>query len=254
MNTAIIIDDEAQVIKDLTGMLSMYCPNLELIGHAIDPEAGKLLIDTKKPEIVFLDIQLGKKTGLDLLRELGKIHFHVIFVTAHHQYALDAFKFSAIDYLLKPVDAEDLVSAVGKALEMVSQKTLTTQINALVHNLERDIKPKKIVLTDLEGVHIIDVPNILWCHANGSYTEFQLVDGQTMMISKHLKTYEQLLEKYGFYRVHRSYLLNGNAIVKVDRAQGLVVMKNNQKLPVSIPKDMLKQILDQLQGKSPDQK
>lgn len=248
MNTAIIIDDEAQVIKDLTGMLNMHCPNIELVGHATESEAGKLLISTKNPSIVFLDIQLGKKTGLELLRELGRVDFQVIFVTAYHQYALDAFKFSAIDYLLKPVDADELISAVNKALEMVSQKTLKTQINALVHNLGKDIKPKKIVLTDLEGVHIIDVPDILWCHANGSYTEFQLASGEKMVVSKHLKTYEQLLEKYGFYRVHRSYLLNGNAIVKVDRAQGIVLMRSNHELPVSIPPDILKEILDRLQN------
>lgn len=247
MLRAVIIDDEKQVIKDLTGMLEMFCEKLEVVGTASTSEEAKLLVKEKGPDIVFLDIQIDEKTGLELLQELGPVDFQVIFVTAHQNYAIDAFKFSAIDYLLKPVDPEELVNAVDKALEISNQKTITSQINALVHNLGQEFKPKKIVLTDLEGVHIIDVPDILWCHANGSYTEFQLESGHKMVVSKHLKTYEKLLEKYGFYRVHRSYLLNGNSIVKVDRSQGMVVMKNDQKLPVSIPSEMLKLILDRLQ-------
>lgn len=247
MLRAVIVDDEKQVIKDLTGMLEMFCEKLEVVGTASTSSEAKTIIQEKKPDVVFLDIQIDEKTGLELLGEIGAVDFQVIFVTAHQHYAIDAFKFSAIDYLLKPVDPEELVNAVDKALEVSSQKTITSQINALVHNLGQEFKPKKIVLTDLEGVHIIDVPDILWCHANGSYTEFQLESGQKMVVSKHLKTYEKLLEKYGFYRVHRSYLLNGNSIVKVDRSQGMVVMKNDQKLPVSIPSEMLKLILDRLQ-------
>lgn len=248
MNTAIIIDDEVQVVKDLTGMLNLYCPKIEVLGSANNHDEAKVLLISEKPDIVFLDIRLGKKTGLELLKELGKFEFQVIFVTAHENYAIDAFRFSAIDYLLKPVDSEELINAVDKAIDMISQKVLKTQLNALMYNLTQEFKTKKIVLTDLEGIHIIDVPNILWCHANGSYTEFQLENGQKMVVSKHLKTYEKLLKKYGFYRVHRSYLLNGNAIIKVDRAQGMVVMRNNQELPVSIPPDILKDILKILQG------
>lgn len=247
MLRAVIVDDEKQVIKDLTGMLEMFCEKLEVVGTASTSSEAKTIIQEKRPDVVFLDIQIDEKTGLELLGEIGAVDFQVIFVTAHQHYAIDAFKFSAIDYLLKPVDPEELVNAVDKALEVSNQKTITSQINALVHNLGQEFKPKKIVLTDLEGVHIIDVPDILWCHANGSYTEFQLENGQKMVVSKHLKTYEKLLDKYGFYRVHRSYLLNGNSIVKVDRSQGMVVMKNDQKLPVSIPSEMLKLILDRLQ-------
>lgn len=247
MFSAVIVDDEKQVIKDLTGMLQMFCEKLEVVGTASTSKDAKLMIEKENPDIVFLDIQIDEKTGLDLLSELGDIDSQVIFVTAHQHYAIDAFKFSAVDYLLKPVDPEELVNAVDKALEVSNQKTITSQINALIHNFGQEFKAKKIVLTDLEGVHIIDVPDILWCHANGSYTEFQLENGQKMIVSKHLKTYEKLLEKYGFYRVHRSYLLNGNSIVKVDRSQGMVVMKNDQKLPVSIPSEMLKLILDRLQ-------
>lgn len=248
MHSAIIIDDEQQVIKDLSGMLKMFCPKLSLDGTANTVEDGKALIDLKKPSIVFLDIQLGQKTGLDLLREIDTFDFQVIFVTAHQHYAVEAFKFSAVDYLLKPVDEEELVNAVDKAIELLHQLGLKSQIEALVHNLSQEFKPKKIVLTDMEGVHIIDVPDILWCHANGSYTEFQLENGVKMVVSKHLKTYERMLEKHGFHRIHRSYLVNGAAIVKVDRQQGMVVMRNDLKLPVSIAPDMLKTILDQLQG------
>ncbi|MEQ9405747.1 MAG: LytTR family DNA-binding domain-containing protein [Cyclobacteriaceae bacterium] len=248
MHKAVIIDDEKQVIKDLKGMLQMYCPKLEVAGTASTSKEAAELIQKLQPEIVFLDVQIDEKTGLQLLQEIGTNNFQVIFVTAHQHYAIDAFKFSAVDYLLKPVDPEELINAVDKALEAAGQKALRTQLNALVHNLGQEFKTKKIVLTDLEGVHVIDVPDILWCHANGSYTEFHLATGKKMVISKHLKTYENLLEKYGFYRIHRSYLINGNAIVKVDRSQGMVVMKNDHNLPVSIPVDMLKLILDRLQS------
>ncbi len=247
MHKTIIIDDEIQVARDLEGMIKLFCPYLEVVGTAHTADEGKELINLSHPEIVFLDIQLDSTTGFELLSELGHHNFQLIFVTAYQDYALEAFKFSAIDYLLKPVDSDELMIAVDKALEKANQSQLASQVSALLSNLGQEFKPKKIVLTDLEGVHVIDVPEILWCHANGSYTEFQLANGDKKMVSKHLKTYENMLHKHNFYRIHRSYLINANAIIKIDRAQGVVQMKNNLQLPVSIAPDMLKVILDYLQ-------
>ncbi len=248
MYKALIIDDERPVANDLNLMIEAYCPKLEVIGIAQTSQSALELIRDQAPQIVFLDIQIDDKNGIELLRDLKQVAFEVIFVTAHEQYAIEAFKLSAIDYLLKPVDPDELIQAVDKAIEKLGVGLIQSQLHALVQNLGQELRPKKIVLTDHDGVHILDVSQILWCHANGSYTEFQMEDGTVKVTSKHLKTYEGLLQKHGFYRIHRSYLVNGDSILKVDRSDSLVFMKNNHRLPVSIAPDVLKIILNRLQS------
>ncbi len=247
MFTAVIVDDEESVINDLKGLLEMNCPQVEVVGTARRSAEALELIHAIRPQIVFLDIQIDEKTGLELLKGFDNLDMQVIFVTAHNQYALDAFKLSAVDYLLKPVDSEELIEAVKKATDNIGKDLIHKQLTTLVHNLTPGANIKKIVLSDMDGLHIIDIPDILWCHANGSYTEFKMKDGTQVVVSKHLKTYEKQLVDQGFERVHRSYVLNIYNIKKIDRSRGEIRMKNDESLPISIAPELLRGILQKLQ-------
>lgn len=247
MFTAIIVDDEQSVINDLKGLLEMNCPQVEVIGTAGRSAEAVALIEQEKPQIVFLDIQIDENTGLDLVKRINQRDLQVIFVTAHNKYAVEAFKLSAVDYLLKPVDPDELVEAVKKATAAIGKDVIHNQLTTLVQNLVPGAATKKIVLSDMDGLHILDIPDILWCHANGSYTEFKMHDNSQIVVSKHLKTYERLLVDQGFERVNRSYLINIYNIKKIDRARGEIRMKNDESVPLSIAPEMLKGILTRLQ-------
>ena len=247
MYKALIVDDEQFVIQDLKGLLGMNCPEIEVVGTAESSESALRQIRQLQPQLIFMDINLDDVSGLDLVRQLEQGKYQVIFVTAHDQYAIDAFKLSAVDYLLKPVDPDELMEAVKKATGGIEKEQIHNQLTTLAHNLLPGASNKKIVLTDMEGLHIIDIPEILWCHANGSYTEFVMQDGEKITVSKHLKTYERMLTDHGLIRVHRSYLINIFNISKIERSKGELRMKNGETLPISIAPDMLKLILDKLQ-------
>ena len=247
MYTALIVDDEQYVIQDLKGLLEMNCPEVEVIDTATTSKDAMHKIKSLKPQLVFMDINIDEVSGLDIVRQLEGVITRVIFVTAHDQYAIDAFKLSAIDYLLKPVDSDELIEAVRRAEEDIEKDQIHAQLTTLAHNLVPGINQKKIVLTDMEGLHIIDIPEILWCHANGSYTEFVMQDGEKITVSKHLKTYERMLTGHGLMRVHRSYLVNIFNISKIERSKGELRMKNGVVLPISISSDILKEILEKLQ-------
>lgn len=247
MFKAVIVDDEESVINDLKGLLEMFCPQVEVVGTSKRTAEALELIRNLQPQVAFLDIRIDERTGIELLKSLGQADLQVIFVTAHNQYAVEAFKLSAVDYLLKPVDADELVEAVKKATAAIGKDLVHRQLTALVHNLVPGAATRKIVLSDMDGLHILDIPDILWCHANGSYTEFKMRDNSRIVVSKHLKTYERLLVDQGFERVHRSYLINIYNIKKIDRARGEIRMKNDESVPISIAPEMLKDILARLQ-------
>ena len=247
MITAVIIDDEEYVIQDLRGLLDMSCPEVKIVGTASTSAEAKKMIHELNPSLIFMDIDLDEVSGLELVRNLN-VQSRVIFVTAHNQHAVEAFKLSAIDYLLKPVDADELRDAVQKATTEIEKDQLHNQLTTLAHNLLPDNRTKKIVLPELEGLHIIDIPEILWCHASGSYTDFIMQDGEKITVSKHLKTYERLLTDHGLIRVHRSYLVNIFNISKIERSKGVIKMKNGEVLPISIAPDQLKSILRELQN------
>ncbi|MEQ9468891.1 MAG: LytTR family DNA-binding domain-containing protein [Ekhidna sp.] len=248
MYKALIVDDEQFVIQDLRGLLEINCPEIEIVGTAVSSEDALGKMRTLQPQLIFMDINIDEMSGLDLVRKMDQGTYRVIFVTAHDQYAVDAFKLSAVDYLLKPVDPDELIEAVRRAIADIEKDQIHAQLTTLAHNLVPGAQKKKIVLTDMEGLHIIDIPEILWCHANGSYTEFVMEDGEKLTVSKHLKTYERMLTDHGLMRVHRSYLVNIYNISKIERSKGEIRMKNNETLPISIAPDLLKTILDKLQG------
>jgi len=234
MLNAIIIDDEPDCVKLLALQLKMYCPQVQVMAECIDSEEGLQKIKALQPDIVFLDIEMPVMNGFQLLENAGNINFHIVFVTAYDKFAIKAFRFSALDYLLKPIDAKDLVSAVEKA----SHKQLPEkqQLNLLKQHLHADDKsfPDKIALPYQNGVMFTEISSIVYCESDNNYTKFHLTTNQQCMISKTLGDIQEVLEERNFLRVHRQYLVNLNHIKKYVRGEGnYLVMSNDANIPVA---------------------
>lgn len=243
---AVIIDNEPRMIQALQGLLELYCPEVEVVGTAMGCASGEKLILRKNPDVVFLDVEMDDGTGIELVEKLNFKHLRVIFVTAHDRYAIQAFKCSAIDYLLKPVDPEDLINSLKKLSESRKAVDLEKQMTVLMEHLSgNQTRPAKIVLSDYESMHLVKVEDIMWCMAEGSYTHFKFRDGSEIMVSKNLKSYEEILSGEDFVRIHNSYLVNLNHIKRFERSEGgVVIMDNGAVLPVSVrKKDALMNIL-----------
>lgn len=226
--------------------MKIYCPQIELVGEAQSMAEARVSILKYQPDLIFLDVELGDGTGIELVQSFKKLQPHVIFITAHDKYAIDAFHCSALDFLLKPIDPEDLVDAVRKAQQLNSIQDLDKQIKVLEERLVNvSQEPNKIVLSDSESIYLVKVNDILWCTAEGSYTKFHLVDGSEILVSKNLKSYEGVLEGDKFLRIHHSYLVNIQHIKRFERSEGgMLVMDNDRILPVSVrKKDNLMQLL-----------
>jgi len=234
MLRTIIIDDEPHVRKTLARMVEEECSNVKLLKSADGLKSGLKAINEQNPDLVLLNIKMDDGTGFDLLKKAEPINFKVIFITAFDQYAIQAFKFSAIDYLLKPVDPEDLVDAVNRAEQMV-QQDFSTQLKVLDENLKtQDTKGKKIILRTSETVHLVKVSDISYCESDLSYTQFYLTDGQKILVSRTLREFEDMFKEFGFFRVHKSFLVNLFAISKFEKADGgYLVMENKDRVPVA---------------------
>lgn len=233
----VIIDNESDVRELLSAMIKEHCWEVDNIGEASGVISGVNLINELKPELVFLDIEMDDGTGFDLLRQLSFRDFQLIFVTAHDQYALQAFKHHALHYLLKPISKKELIEAVARAKEIVEKQKRAERITALLEFLDSSKEPKKIVLKDLDNIHLVNTEDIIWCEADGSYTRFRLTDKREFLVSGHLKEYENLLPKQSFYRPHNSFLININHLIRFEKADGgAVVMSDDSSLPVSVRK------------------
>jgi two-component system, LytTR family, response regulator len=234
MMHAVIIDDEAHIRDTLVNMLEMNCPEVRVVGQASGVVSGIAAIKEYQPELVFLDIQMKDGTGFDLLQALPAIDFKVIFVTAYDQFALQAFRFSTVDYLLKPVNPEQLKEAVARAGKLIHED-FNKQMKVLEENLKSvSTKNKKIILRTSESIHLLEVGNIICCDSDSSYTTVHTVEGEKIIVSKTLKDYEEMLTDCGFYRVHKSYLINLVHIKRFDRQEGgYIVLTNGLKIPVA---------------------
>lgn len=243
---AVIIDNEAHIISSLKALLKHYCPEVNIVGDADGCASGEQLILNSHPDIVFLDVEMDDGTGIELVQRMSYKQLHVIFITAHDKYAIDAFKCSAIDFLLKPIDPDDLIEAVKKYDQVSKVNDLEKQVAVLTDHLRSENPRKtKILLSDNESMHLVKTEDILWCTAEGSYTRFKLLDHSEIMVSKNLKSYEDLLSERDFVRIHNSYLVNINHIKRFERSEGgVVIMQNDGILPVSVrKKDSLMSIL-----------
>ena len=187
----LIIDNEEQIRNGLKMQLKALCPTVSEIKEASGVSEGLKAISEFNPDLVFLDVEMDDGTGIELINKLGSFNFQLIFITAHDKYAVNAFKLSAIDFLLKPIDAEDLIKAVAKAEENLKNKTMELQFQILQESLSSiTVNEKKIVLKDSESIYFVKVSDIVHCKAEGPYTEFYLVPQQKITISKSLKEYE----------------------------------------------------------------
>ena len=230
---ALIIDNEVNIISGMEKLIKVYCPSITSIRSARDISGGVEEIREFNPNVVFLDVELDYGTGLDLLDHLDKIDFELIFMTAYNKYALKAFKYSAIDFLLKPVDPDDLVSAVNKAKEMIQKNEDQLRYKVLMENVKAvNRRDKKIILNSRDKIHALPISDIIFLKADGPYTIFQMKD-QSIMSSKHLKSYEDMLEEVGFCRIHHSYLANLYEIQGFDKSEFQLEMSNGMSIPVS---------------------
>ncbi len=233
---ALVVDDERKSAENLKILLEEYCSGVEVgaIAHSVDDALE--LIKQISPNIVFLDVRMKNETGFDLLEKCKKINFEIIFTTAYSEYAIKAFKFSAIDYLLKPIDITELQDAIKKVQEKANSKAFSEErIESFLSNIKaKPSSSSKLALPDAKGLIFVKLSNIVYCEGQNNYTVFHIADGRKVMVSKTLKEYENLLVEHSFFRIHKSYLINLSEIKEYIRGDGgYVIMNNNASLDVS---------------------
>lgn len=235
MIKAVIIDDEPAMQEVSSLLLSEYFPDIEQVGIANSIKSGVNLILEQNPDLVLLDIELTDGNSFQILQKLKPYNFKVVFITGHNSYAIKAIKFSALDYILKPVNEVEFQQAIQRAVEQIHTNTGSAlQTDVLMDSYKKETQSKKLVLKTAESLHIIDISDILFCQSDNSYTTFYLIGGENIIVSKSIKEYTELLIEYGFFRPHQSYLVNLNHVNKIDKSDGgFIIMKNKREIPVS---------------------
>ncbi|MEZ7867544.1 MAG: LytTR family DNA-binding domain-containing protein [Paludibacteraceae bacterium] len=232
MIKAVIIEDEpvyAEMVQSLSGE---FYPGIEIRGYAQTVETAALLLASAQPDIAFCDIELKDGTMFDVLKKMNSISFQIIFITAHNKFAIQAFKFSAIDYLLKPVEETEFRNAVDRAIERVNQKQLQ-HIRLMLENMDRSNENRRIVLRTMDQIHIVNVKDIVRCRADNTYTTFYLVTGENILVSKGMKEYEDILCENGFFKIHQSHIINLQFLRKIDKSSEEVILSDKTRLPLS---------------------
>lgn len=244
--TAVIVEDEERSRKALTGILERQFPHIQLLGQTGDVASGLALVTEAEPDILFLDIELGDRSGFDLLEALGTVRPHVIFTTAHEGYAVKAIRFSALDYLLKPVDPQELGIALGKAADAAQLPQHPAQFMALLKNLaQRAENGRRIALPVSDGLEMVAVDDILYCESDGHYTTLRLVDKRRLTVSRNVGQFEELLDKDQFIRVHHSFLVNMGRVSRYVKGEGgELIMADGSNVQVSRRKKQ--EVLDAL--------
>ncbi len=248
MLRAVIIDDIDSIRSKNTALIKEHCPNVTIMAEANDVRSGVEVIKKFLPDLVFLDVEMPDGTGFDLLQQLKPINFKVIFITGFQDFAIKAFRFSAIDYLLKPIDPTDLIEAVKKAEETLNKDALELKFGTLFTNMERPKESQKIILKTSEKLYSVNVQDIVHCESEKNYTTFHFINASKLVVSTTLKDYETLLTPYGFFRTHQSHLINMfyfDHFIKADG--GTIVMKNKMTIPLaSRKKEEFLALLDKL--------
>jgi two-component system LytT family response regulator len=234
--SAVIIDDEQNNIDNLEILLAQYCPQVTIVGKALNAVEGESVILQHNPDIVFLDIQMPGKNGFELLQTLPTHHFELIFVTAFDQYGIQAVRFSALDYLLKPIDTEELKTAVHKAIYRSTEKKQNKKLENLLQVLDQRQKKDqhRIALTSAKETRFIRTLDIIRCESSNNYTTFFLFGHEKIMTSKPIFEYEEILVNYGFIRCHQSHLVNKRHIKSwVKEDGGFLLLDDNTQVPIS---------------------
>ena len=244
MIKAILVDDEAKALATLSEQLALHCPEVRILGTAGDTDSAYRLVNQLQPDLVFLDIEMPGNNGFELLTRFEKVPFQVIFTTAYDQFALKAFRFSALDYLLKPIIVENLVEAVGRV--RIPDRHLNTQpgIENFIQNWQtRELK--RLAVPDLKGVAFIQLRDLVFLEADRNYSILHLTGGERMVSTKTLKDYELLLEEQRFYRVHHTYLVNLQQVERFQKEDGgYLIMRGGDRVEVS--RRRKGELLDQL--------
>jgi len=232
---AIIVEDEERSRKLLENLLGQYCPDIELVGTSSNVDHAYQLIIDLQPEVVFLDIEMQKETGFDLLEKFDDIKFEIVFTTAFEHYALKAIKICAIDYLLKPIDIDELKLAVSKLQAHYQKQQLNIRLAALMKNKQaKNLENFQLALPSSGGLSIVHIKDIIYLKSDRQYTLFYSKSGEVLMTSKNLGEYEELLSDYQFLRVHHSSVINLNEAKKYIRGEGgQVEMSNGEYIDIS---------------------
>lgn len=241
MIRSIVIDDEQHCVRALLSDLQQHCPSIEIADSCSSAKEGIMAIKKLNPDLIFLDVEMPWMNGFEMLEILGDVNFSIIFTTAHDEFAAKAFRISAVDYLLKPIDAGDLKAAVQKVEKKMNEGSDLHNISNLLRNMRQPLTEQKIALPQREGYEFIDVSSIIYCQAEGAYTKVFINDKKAMLISRTLGDVEELLPPEMFQRIHHSSLINLTFISQFMRSDGgYVVLKNGEKLSVSkAKKEML---------------
>jgi two-component system, LytTR family, response regulator len=247
MIKAVIVEDESSCSKSLNFLIEKHCPGVEVVGIFSNGKIALENIDNLKPDLVFLDVEMPVMNGFEMLEKLPSIDFSLIFTTSYDQYAIKAFRYSAIDYLLKPIDKEELVAAINKVQN--SRTLLPPQIEVLKQNTrEPALQLKRLALPTLEGYHMASIQDILYVEADDNYTIFNFRNKQKLVVTQTLKDVEETLEDHAFLRVHRCFLVNLNEVEKYCKGEGgYVVLSDGTTIDVSRTRkeSLLKKLLPQ---------
>jgi len=227
----VIVDDEQIIREGLEEMLALYCNNVELVGSSGSVKGAIELIKHTKPDLILLDIRIEGGSGFDVITGLGDIKPLVIFITAYEEYAIKAFKYSAIDYLVKPIDPDELEQAIDKASGQLNKVDNSILIKSLQSALGSKALPEKLVLKTQESIHVVNIDDIIYCMSDGSYTHI-VTANQKIIVSKLIKEYTGLLKDHHFVRVHQSFLININKVLKFNK-EGYVHLENDVSIPVA---------------------
>lgn len=233
MLRAVVIEDEPNTRDAITNIINRLCHDIQVVATGHSVQTGIDAIYNTRPHVLLIDVELSDGTAFDILRHIFNIDFQVIFVTAHEGYALKAIKFNAFDYILKPFSVEELTSVLENAAKEVNKKKTEVYLESLLHSID-ERENKRIVLKTADEIHLVNISDIINCDADASYTHFFLKDGSQLIVSNHLKEYEELLKEHHFFRVHHAHLVNLNEVKKFHKSGGgYVLMTNGSKIPVS---------------------
>lgn len=238
MVKVVIVDDEQNSREALIGKLDLFCPEVEIAGEASGVSEAVETINSVNPDAVFLDIKLAGESGFDILEAIAEndaVNPEIVFITAHDEFAIQAIKFSALDYLLKPIDPEELVKAIRKIEEQKGIPKNAANLNVLVENIRQaSDSPKKIVVPTSDGMHIIKLSDIVRLESSSNYTTFFLNNEKSLLASKTLKEFDNMLSGYNFNRIHKSHLVNMNFLKRyVQTDGGYLILEDGSKIPVA---------------------
>ena len=245
--SCVIVEDDASAVAMAREAIESHFPKVQIVGCATCVATARPLLAATNPDFVLLDINLEDGDAFTLLRQFESVPFKIVFVTAFDRYAVEAFKFSALDYVLKPYAPAELVAAIGKVIQELTQEDYQYQLQAFLHNYSTDATVKKLVLKNVEAVHVIDVVDILYIQSDSNYSSFFLTNRQKIVVAKTLKIFEEKLRGGRFFRIHQRYLVNINHVRSFDKLNDTLLLSDAILLPVAqSKKKLLIHYLDQL--------